>query len=309
LNSSEKRNMSTNDQHELRDPDLFAADVHFCLLNDGLRSSQLRRLVRLARNNAELERIFETKVAEFRRYLRESRVPSLWNLPIRIFEWLGDHAQFTAPREALTTLVYVVLALVVFDVMKSKLPWDSLLGQPPVQNLPFAKVPLYQTEVEMTSLRSKANAETSSKIDDWLVKELQQAARSAGLEQLLTHQIQQGLARAEQDNPLAARMNVLLESDEFRKALRAQLVEALHSPDVDSLIAGLIVQKLDVGKPPPSTAPVAPSSPEPDTGPTEIDPIELPSPPEPEAGHAAVVPSVYDRPEPVPLPQPPGDGS
>ncbi len=71
-------------KNALLHPDHFAADLHTCLLCDGIRSSAVRRLRRIAWGKAELERIFETKVSEFRRFNRESRVPSVANLPARL---------------------------------------------------------------------------------------------------------------------------------------------------------------------------------------------------------------------------------
>ena len=90
------------------------------LLNEGLRGPRMRELLSMARVDSELGRIFEMKVAEFRRFLRESPVPTWWNLPLRAGEWLADNAQFTPPREVFMTLVYVVLVLVGIEAAKRR---------------------------------------------------------------------------------------------------------------------------------------------------------------------------------------------
>src|SRR5687768_17172151 len=97
------------DEKLTADPAAFSDEVHFALLNEGIRGPRLRQLMRLARHDAELEAILETKVAEFRRYVRETRTPTWWNLPVRGLEWISDNARFTPPREVFMTLVYVVL--------------------------------------------------------------------------------------------------------------------------------------------------------------------------------------------------------
>lgn len=97
----------------LQDPDQFSARLHHLLLTEGARSAGVRSLMRLARQTpgGELDLLFEAKLREWRRFERESRKPTLWNLPIRLAESLWDHIQFTPPRDVVMTLVYVVLVL------------------------------------------------------------------------------------------------------------------------------------------------------------------------------------------------------
>src|SRR5688572_2180529 len=98
---------------ELKDPDLFADELQYWLLATGPRSEGVRQLMRLARRHpgAELSRSFESKLAEYRRYRRESRRPTVWNLPARAFEAVWEDARFTPPVHAVTTLIYVVIVI------------------------------------------------------------------------------------------------------------------------------------------------------------------------------------------------------
>jgi hypothetical protein len=121
--------MEYSDEELLLSPNLFASEVHYCLLNGGVRSRGMRRLWRLAKGNPELEQILEIKVAEFRRVTREERVPTMWNLPVRASEWISDRVKFTPPREVATTLAYVVFAVVTVDAVKSRVPWNLLAYQ------------------------------------------------------------------------------------------------------------------------------------------------------------------------------------
>src|SRR5687768_13755500 len=104
----------------LDDPAVFSDEVHFAILHEGLRGQRLKKLMRVARKNAELEAILETKLSEFRRYLRETRQPTASNLPARIVEWLSDNVRFTPPKQAFMTLVYVVLVLVGLDLFRQQ---------------------------------------------------------------------------------------------------------------------------------------------------------------------------------------------
>ncbi len=121
--------MNITDQDLTENPDLFASEVHFCLLNGGVRSRSMRRLWKLAKGHSELERILEIKLAEFQRAAREARTPTLWNLPMRMAEWTSERVRFTPPREFMTTLAYVVFAVVAVDAIKSRVPWKLIASQ------------------------------------------------------------------------------------------------------------------------------------------------------------------------------------
>lgn len=122
--------MTTAEMSQLQDPDLYASELQHWLMIAGPRSKPVRDLMRVARRHpeAELERIFETKLAEFKRAHREDRKPTLLNLPVRIVEWLTENAKFTPPRDVLMTLVYVVLVLVLFEGVKGIVPVRNLMA-------------------------------------------------------------------------------------------------------------------------------------------------------------------------------------
>lgn len=215
--------MNVTESNELHDPDVFSSDVHYCLLTQGIRSRRLRELMRMARNNAELERIFEIKVAEFRRFLRETRVPTVWNLPIRGFEWLSDNARFTPPREVLTTLAYVAVMLVGVDVLKSRVPWSqwSQSGRTQTANL---MRPSYELDADMFRSASTADTQAASKVDEWLAAELKRAAESAELSGVLAQRLSDGLDKLPLDEIVARKVEQAINSDEVGQ--RANLTES-----------------------------------------------------------------------------------
>ena len=121
------RTMTIENRNPDANPDQYARDLHKALLLDGPRSATVRRLNRVARKNpgAELERIFETKVAEFKRHHRETRVPTWRNAPQRAVEWVMEQSSFTPPKDVLMTLVYVVIALLSVEFGKGFFGYDK----------------------------------------------------------------------------------------------------------------------------------------------------------------------------------------
>jgi hypothetical protein len=210
--------MPVTTDRQSTNPDEYAADLQDCLHCHGPRSRQVRRLLRLARKerDAEKERIFETKLAEYRRYQRESRQPTLWNLPARGWEWFWDGAQYTPPREVVMTLVYVALALVgVESVKRYVLP--RFEAETPVPGPAFMTSKSWDQrdwdELEPTPGRRVSN-EALDRVETWLVGEFQEAAASAQLQAALSAQIDSA-------------MHELLASPEFRERLRKQVGAAI----------------------------------------------------------------------------------
>lgn len=206
-------------------PDEYAAQLQDCLHGHGPRSRQVRRLLRLARKerDAEKERIFETKLAEYRRYQRESRQPTLWNLPARGWEWFWDGAQYTPPREVVMTLVYVALALVgVESVNRYVLP--RFEAETPVPGPAFMTGKGWDRpdwdELAPAPGRRVSN-EALDRVETWLVGEFQEAATSAQLQAALSAQID-------------AAMHELLASPEFQERLRKQVGAAMIGDPEDA---------------------------------------------------------------------------
>ncbi len=181
--------MNANELAQLEDPDLYAAELQHWLMTEGPRSPWVRQLMRVARRHpdAELDRIFETKLAEYKRAMREERVPTLWNLPVRALEWLTDNARFTPPREVLMTLVYVVLVLVAFEGLKSRLPrWDRLLEPAEV---PTAARLFSRDNGALASYRVPAPVDVRERVDEWFATELSRAAQSDSFRQAVAEQV------------------------------------------------------------------------------------------------------------------------
>lgn len=221
----------TSTTHETsKDPDLFSAEVHHCLLTQGLRSRRLRGLMRAARRNAELERIFETKVTEFRRYLREIRTPTIWNLPLRAGEWLADNARFTPPREVMTTMAYVAFVLVGVEVVKSWRPWDYGSRMSSDSRRIVARRATFETDVDSYSA-PRDSANSLSNVDNWLAKELQHAAQSSEMQQVLKDRFQAAIASVSADLQLTHKqlLREWIETDEFRELVTAALQNPIPS--------------------------------------------------------------------------------
>lgn len=225
--------MTANTSEMLRDPDLFSAEVHHCLLTQGLRSRRLRGLMRAARRNAELERIFETKVTEFRRYLREIRLPTFWNMPIRAGEWLADNARFTPPRAVMTTLAYVAFVLVGVEMVKSWRPWDHATRTLADSRGFAAHWGTFEPDPDSYSTRKESTSSLSS-VDHWLTKEFQQAAQSSEVQQVLQDRIRSAVDSASADikRQQAAHkqsMQDWIEADEFRQLVIASIQRSVPS--------------------------------------------------------------------------------
>ncbi|HEY4261605.1 MAG TPA: hypothetical protein VGM98_15655 [Schlesneria sp.] len=225
--------MTTNDRDLALNPDLFASEVHFCLLNDGVRSRSLRRLWRIAKGDSELERILEIKVAEFRRAMREGRTPTLWNMPTRTFEWLTENARFTPPREVLTTLAYVAVMLVGMDALKSEVPWSRVWSGSGHTNSSTLMRPSYESDADLFRSPSVATMDASSKVDEWLVAELKRAADSSDWSQAMARRLAESLDKL----PL----NELL----IRKVTQA--TEEATLQQMNSAVARDFVTDLDTG--------------------------------------------------------------
>jgi hypothetical protein len=170
---------------DLKSPDVFSGELHFALLSEGLRGPMHRRLMRVSRGDAELGRIYETKVGEFRRFLRSSRRPSLWNLPTRTVEWIADNVKVTRPREVFMTLVYVVLAVMVVETAKRQLSTaapaaDFTLSSPLGLDVRYG----YPRITSGGSHQSQ-----STHLDDWMLAELERASRSEAWRAALAKQL------------------------------------------------------------------------------------------------------------------------
>lgn len=226
--------MNSTESTELRDPDTFSADLHYCLLSQGLRSKRLRALLRLARGNGELERIFETKVNEFRRYLRETRVPTAWNLPIRTIERFTDNARFTPPREVLTTVAYVIFAVVGIDAAKSWLPWDRNVTHPESPTHMVVKKARFDVDSDELWNSTPVPGDTTAKVDDWLEKELRRATESPEWQRLLAERLKSTTASISFDSEkmetaLKGAVQQWFSSDEFKQMAADAVRKAVGS--------------------------------------------------------------------------------
>lgn len=188
-------------------PETFSAEVHFALLSQGLRGPLLRRLMRLARADAELSRIFEAKVSEYRRYVRQTRTPTLWNLPMRAWEWLSDQARFTPPREVLMTLVYVVLAMMGMEFVKTHFLAPTVDDRLHARalSLSLGELPAYRGPVKPEPLR----------LDQQMIDELQRAANSEVWRKALAAQLAESLTSVDVEPLLRRKLEAILASPEF----------------------------------------------------------------------------------------------
>lgn len=153
--------------------------------------------------------------------LREERSPTLWNLPLRAFERLTESAQFTPPRDLLTTLAYVAFTVVGVDAAKSHLPWNGLSAERRSASSANSLKSTFDPTADFTSLRSTStpSAESISKIDDWLTRELKRAAESVDLQDSLGKRFLNGL-----------------DSQEFRQRIESRIAESLKSEEIVDLI-------------------------------------------------------------------------
>jgi len=215
--------MTEIEHKQLSEPHVFSGEVHFALLNEGLRGPRMRELLGLARRDSELGRIFEMKVAEFRRYLRESRVPTWWNLPQRAWEWLSDNAQFTPPREVFMTLVYVVLVLVGIEAGKRWLLDHSAEGA--AANVEaFAE---FSGGSQLVEAKQNTERDVGSLVETWMLAELKLAAESPAGRQALAQQLAATMDRAGLEDLLRRKIESVLASPEFQAELEQKMREAM----------------------------------------------------------------------------------
>lgn len=216
---------------QLEDPDLYAAELQHWLMTEGPRSPAVRQMMRLARRHpdAELDRIFETKLAEYKRALREERVPTFWNLPVRGWEWLTDNARFTPPREVLMTLVYVVLVLVAFEGLKNRLPIGEWLRERGEVPTPFRAIS--RSQESFAPHRNPAPADVHERVDDWFAAELTRAASSDIFRQALAVEVARSVtgSRSLAGNAEGSDHNDPVES--LRQLVREQILEVVTDLD------------------------------------------------------------------------------
>ena len=226
--------MNPTELAQLEDPDLYAAELQHWLMTEGPRSQGVRQLMRLARRHpdAELERIFETKLAEYKRAHREDRVPTLWNLPLRGLEWLTDSARFTPPRDVLMTLVYVVIVLVIFEVVKGRTVLENVFGGAEIPSAYRGSRRPADEWDEETLRAPSATAEQTSRVDQWFVRELSQAAESSEFGERLARLMAKtiGDSQGARDR-LESRLESQEIEAELQKAVRSALTSLLVDPD------------------------------------------------------------------------------
>ncbi|MFO0979774.1 MAG: hypothetical protein U0996_25470 [Planctomycetaceae bacterium] len=232
--------MEYSDDDLVNDVALFASEIHYCLLNGGVRSRSMKRLGRLARKNPDLAQVLDIKVAEFQRVLREERIPTLWNLPARITEWMSDRAKFTAPREIVTTLAYVVFAVVAVDTVKTRVPWKALANR--VLNGDHYVAANSNEEFDLFSI-----PEARPRI------RFSEPADSLGTEPILTSVSPQNAEKKlspveELDAMISERILHVMETPEFREALIKKLADAQGTspakPD-DKMVREIIRNELE----------------------------------------------------------------
>ena len=207
-----------------KNPEAFSAELHFALLSQGLRGPLLRRLMRVARPDAELSRIFEAKVSEFRRYVRESRPRTIWNLPLRGWEWLSDQARFTPPREVLMTLVYVVLAMMGVEFFKSRVGSNA-----DADALHAAALPLRVGQP--AAYRGPAKPEALP-LDEQMIGELERLGQSKAWRAALAAQLTESLTVVDVEPLFRNKLEAMLASPEFadRIARRADQIVSSSPP-------------------------------------------------------------------------------
>jgi hypothetical protein len=218
--------MNHEDEKLLADPDLYAAALHHWLLTEGARSAHVRHLTHLARRvpGAELERIFETKLAEFNRYRRDTRTPTLWNLPVRAYEWLAEHAKFTPVRE-LYVLGCVVVVLVGMEVVKRY--WsgaEELTNGHGHWNGSSLESALPGVTLADGGL---GPADPVSEVDRWLASGLKAAANSPAFQQLLGQKLQASIDGHTLEKPLQDQLRRLVGAEEFRAIVRNGVAESI----------------------------------------------------------------------------------
>ncbi len=176
---------------DLKNPDIFSTELHFALLSEGLRGPLHRKLMRISRSDAELGRIYETKLGEFRRYLRISRRPTLWNLPTRVMELLSDTVKVTPPREVFMTLVYVVAAVMVLELAKRQ--WFSSEPTSELSSGPLHLDIAYRDPNDPAPLTRTHFPQ----LDDWMIAELERVCRSDAWRAALARHMSESLRQVD----------------------------------------------------------------------------------------------------------------
>ena len=223
-----------------KNPEAFSAELHFALLSQGLRGPLLRRLMRVARPDPELSRIFEAKVGEFRRYVRESRQRTIWNLPLRGWEWLSDQARFTPPREVLMTLVYVVLAMMAVEFFKSRVvsPADPHALQAAALPLRVGEPAAYRGPVKPDRMQ----------LDQQMITELERLGRSPAWREAIAAQLVESLTVVDMEPLLRKKLEAVLASPDFaeRVAWRPHQFSAQSQPaEADPQVPAVLSEKGD----------------------------------------------------------------
>jgi hypothetical protein len=204
---------------DLAHPDAFSAELHFALMTEGLRGAELRRLMRLARTDAELGRIFEVKVSEYRRYLRSERQPTLVNWPIRQWERFSDNVRFTPPKEVVVTMLYVAVAMAGMELVKRRWQPDGWrgTGHAPLASTAVAAMPPLRDAVAERGLREFAG------LEKWMIAELRRTSQSS-----------------EWRDAVAKHMADCLASIDLQPMMLQRLEEVIRSPEVAARISASI---------------------------------------------------------------------
>jgi hypothetical protein len=218
--------MSETPQH---DPHLFSAELHFALLNEGLRGPAMRRLMRTARKDTELWRIFETKVGEFRQYLRSIRKPTLVNLPLRAWEWLSDNARFTPTKEVVVTLFYVAVVMMGIEVFKSEIPKNIPEGN----HLNQPAIALALAHGSFPPNNSEQASSAIGRIDRWMVDELRKAAESPEWRDALTKQLSESFKTIDLGPMLSEKLEATIRSPQFASQIHT-LVDQRIAEQIDT---------------------------------------------------------------------------
>jgi hypothetical protein len=207
---------------DLTNPDAFSAELHFALMTEGLRGPRMRRLMRRARGDGELERIFEVKVSEFRRYLKASRAPRLSNLPLRIWERFSDNVRFTPPKEVVLTLVYVGLAMLGIELIKQR-------REPTIVATHAFASPLEFNDFAYplpASTRSASTSEELSRLESWMVEELQQASQSPQWRDAIAKQLAASIEAIDLESLLATRLKAMIDAPKFNARVSEEVAES-----------------------------------------------------------------------------------
>ena len=206
------------DNDKLLDPDYFAAELHTCLLMDGIRSPSIRRLRRVAWGKPELERIFEIKVSEFQRYEREARQPTLSNLPIRAFEWVWENAKFTPARDVGWTILAIILTISTVELSKFLLDKYK-----PIE------LDKYQTK-ETALLSDEKGEELVRQVDRWLAGKLANVLSSDQIESSLQKVLHD---RISSGDLLADYVDRRVKNPEFAAELAHLIMEQLSADELN----------------------------------------------------------------------------